>query len=87
MEQFKMAKLDQLQQYLETGAEITPAQIMSRFKLMNPSAAVHALRQRGLCIYANPRTLANGNVTTNYRVGTPSRTLVAYAAAAGFFSS
>lgn len=83
-----MAKLDRLQQYLvETGNEVTAAQIRTMFKLSNPTAAVHALRQRGVCVYANPTTLYDGTQTTKYRVGAPSRSLVAFAAAAGFFGS
>lgn len=81
-----MNKLNRLQAYLETGAEVTSAQIMSMFKLMNPTAAVHALRSRGVCVYANPKTLYNGTPVIKYRIGKPSRAMIAAAAAAGAFS-
>lgn len=82
-----MTKLDRLQQYLAQGNSLTAAQIRTMFKLANPTAAVHALRQRGVCVYANEATLYDGTQTTKYRVGVPSRNLIAYAAAAGFFSA
>lgn len=81
-----MTKLNRLQKYLETGAEVTSAQIMSMFKLMNPTAAVHALRQRGVCVYANQKTLYSGQPVVKYRIGTPSKAIIAAAAAAGAFS-
>lgn len=83
-----MSKLASLQKYMtSTGAELTASQIRSMFKLSNPTAAVSELRRRGVCVYANPSTLYDGTPTTKYRVGMPSRNLVAFAAAAGFFSA
>lgn len=83
-----MSKLDRLQEYLTTSGEsLTAAQIRSMFKLQNPTAAVHALRLRGVCVYANAAKLWDGTPTTKYRVGNPSKRLVAVAAAAGYFSA
>jgi len=80
-------KLDRLQTFLVTsGTELTAAQIRSRFGLLNPTAAVSELRRRGVCVYANRTTLYDGTPTTKYRVGMPSRDLVAFAAANGYFS-
>jgi hypothetical protein len=83
-----MSKLNSLQTYLETtGKALTTSQIRAMFKISNPTAAVHALRLRGVCVYANKSSLSDGTSTTRYRVGNASTNLVAFAAAAGFFSS
>jgi hypothetical protein len=83
MEYF-MSKLAKLESYLVDGGVVTAKQIKSMFKLANPTAAVSELRRRGVAIYSNPATLYTGEKTTKYRVGTPSKAMVAAAFAAGF---
>ena len=82
-----MTKLNRLENYLLSGATATQKQITSMFGLKNPTAAVHALRQSGLCVYANNATLKDGTRTVKYRVGTPTRAMVAALHAAGAFSA
>jgi len=60
------------------GAELTAKQITQRFGFANPTATVSDLRLRGgLAIYANKRTNKLGGTYTKYRLGTPSREIVA----------
>ncbi len=59
---------------LKNGEELTEKQITSRFGIANPTATVSDLRIRGgFAVYANKR----GETFTKYRLGTPSRAVVA----------
>ena len=62
---------------LKSGESLTEAQIRARFGLKNPRATVSALRFQGYAIYANQHTDTKGRETTKYRLGTPSRAVVA----------
>ena len=71
-------KQARLIQAFEQGAELTAKQITQRFGFANPTATVSDLRLRGgLAIYANKRTNKLGGTYTKYRLGTPSREIVA----------
>jgi hypothetical protein len=74
-----MSKQAKLLHYLYTGAEVTARQISGSFGLKNPHGAIHELRNQGHCIYSNKAVLADGTETTKYRVGKPSRRMVAIA--------
>jgi|688.fasta_scaffold33104_3 hypothetical protein len=56
---------------------LTAAQMTSRFAVVNPTATITNLRQKGFAIYANRLTNKGGETRTFYRLGTPSRSLVA----------
>lgn len=81
-----MTKLAKLEKYLIAGNELTAKQITSMFGLQNPTAAIHSLRINGLCVYANKATLATGRETVKYRVGRPTRAMIAALARAGAFA-
>lgn len=81
-----MTKLDKLQNYLKSGATATPKQITGMFGLKNPTAAIYALRERGVCVYANKATLKDGTTTTKYVIGGPSKKMVRVAHALGLFA-
>jgi hypothetical protein len=69
---------ERLVKAFESGAELTAKQITQRFGFANPTATISDLRLRsGLAIYANKRTNKLGGPYTKYRLGTPSRELVA----------
>lgn len=71
-------KSERLIKAFESGAELTAKQITQRFGFANPTATISDLRLRsGLAIYANKRTNKLGGTYTKYRLGTPSRELVA----------
>ena len=64
---------------LQNGEELTAAQIRSRFSVGNPHEVIRSLRESGHAIYLNERTNSKGEVTHKYRLGTPSRKMVALA--------
>ena len=73
-----VTKQERLVQALENGQELTAKQITQRFGIANPTATISDLRIRtGLAIYANKRTNKLGGTYTKYRLGTPSRAVVA----------
>jgi hypothetical protein len=59
------------------GEKITPAQASKRFGIKNISAEVSRIRERGYAVYADRRTAGNNVEVLEYRIGTPSRKLVA----------
>ena len=81
-----MTKLERLENYLNSGSTATPRQIKGMFGLANPTAAIHALRSKGVCVYANAATLTNGERTTKYAVGRPTRAMIQAAHSLGLFA-
>lgn len=72
-----VTKSQALLEALRKGEELTAKQITHRFGIANPTASVSALRFNGFAIYANKRTNKLGQTFTKYRLGTPSRAIVA----------
>jgi len=72
-----VTKQERLLEALRTGEELTAAQIKARFGIANPTATVSDLRFSGFAVYANRRTDTKGRTSTKYRLGTPSRAVVA----------
>lgn len=64
---------------LQNGEELTANQIRARFSVGNPHEAIRSLREKGHAIYLNERTNSKGELTQKYRLGTPSRKMVALA--------
>ena len=62
---------------LRNGDAISASQAEKRFGIKNISAEVSRVRQAGFAVYANSRKAGNGVRVTEYRIGTPSRRLVA----------
>lgn len=62
---------------LRKGEELTAKQIAARFGVKNPTATVSDLRFAGFAIYANQHKDTKGRLTTKYRLGSPSRAVVA----------
>jgi hypothetical protein len=71
--------MDSVLNALQNGEELTAAQISARFNAGNPHEVVRKLREKGHAIYLNARTNSKGEVTQKYRLGTPSRAMVAAA--------
>ncbi len=78
-----MSKQAKLLTHLYRGNEVTARQIAGSFGLSNPHDAIYQLRNQGHCIYSNKAKLADGTVTTKYRVGRPTKRMVAIASAFG----
>lgn len=58
--------------------QLTAKQITARFGIASPSKVVSQLRlEDGLPIYLNKHTDTKGRVTHKYRLGTPSRAVIA----------
>lgn len=73
----KTTKTDRLLSFLQNGNDITATQAEKRFGIANLSAVASNLRSRGYAIYANMKTLPSGNTVRLYRLGTPTRAVVA----------
>ena len=64
--------------FLTTGRNITSGQAFSKFGIRNmPATASNLRRNQGLAVYANKRTTVSGNSISVWRLGTPSRAVVA----------
>lgn len=74
-----MTQHQKLMGFFKSGKEITHAQAQGLFGVTNLSARVSELRAEGHAIYTNKTK--NGKVA--YRLGTPSRRMVALAHAVG----
>lgn len=70
-------KQQALLEALQRGEQLTAKQITSRFGIANPTATVSDLRFAGFAVYANKRTNRRGETFTKYRLGTPTRAVVA----------
>ena len=63
---------------LESGVELTGKQIESRYNVGNARALISSLRMQGYPVYLNKRVSTyNGETYTKYRLGTPSRAVIA----------
>ena len=62
---------------LEGGAELTSKQIAARFGAGNPQAVIQSLRFEGFPIYLNSVSDTKGRTRNVYRLGTPSRAVIA----------
>lgn len=74
-----MTKTAKLIQCLQGGKELTAKQITGTFGFKNPARAIHYLRTQGYCVYSNPKTLSTGQKVVKYRIGNPSKRIVAAA--------
>lgn len=72
-----ITKQARLLEAFKNGEQLTAKQIATRFGIANPTATVSDLRFSGFAVYANPRTNSKGQTLTKYRLGTPSREVVA----------
>jgi hypothetical protein len=78
-----MSKLSAKQKMLNTLSRnegfntFTVASARNRFGVTNVSARIHELREEGYPIYTNRKTLADGRKISFYRLGSPSKDVVA----------
>jgi len=72
-----VTKQSRLLEALQNGEQLTAKQIAARFGIANPTATVSDLRYAGFSVYANQHTDTKGRVSTKYRLGTPSRAVIA----------
>ena len=73
-----MSKSSRVLNALMNGEQLTVKQIRSRFGVANPTALVDSLRKSGsFAIYSNARTNSKGETRNFYRMGTPSKAVIA----------
>lgn len=65
--------------FLQSGNDITTRQAQTRFGIKNVSARISELRRAGYAIYLNEKTTRDGYTIKAYRLGAPTRTMVAIA--------
>tara|TARA_B100000519_G_C13936323_1_gene293907 strand:+ start:217 stop:471 length:255 start_codon:yes stop_codon:yes gene_type:complete len=70
-------KMDRVLVALKEGQQLTAKQIQSRFGVGNARSTVSALRMKGYAIYGNRHVDTKGRATTKYRLGTPTRRVIA----------
>lgn len=74
-----MTKTDSVLAAFQKGDELTAAQIRARFGAGNPHEVVRSLREKGFAIYLNEGKNSKGETVRKYRLGTPSRAMIAAA--------
>lgn len=79
MARTKMSKTDKVRNLFSKGQSVTWKTLRSKFDLTSPASMVGKLRNEGMMIYEN-RTSAG----VSYRVGTPSKAVIAAGQAALF---
>lgn len=62
---------------LMEGQELTAKQISARFGAKNPRAVIQNIRFAGYPVYLNQRTNTKGQTKGFYRLGTPSKSVIA----------
>ena len=62
---------------LESGVELTGNQISARYGVKNARALISSIRMQGYAVYCNQRTNSFGDTYSKYRLGTPTRFVVA----------
>lgn len=72
-----MTKTARVLTALLNGEELTAKQIAARFGAGNPHRMVHSLREKGYCIYLNEKRNSKGNLVSKYRLGKPTRQVIA----------
>ena len=61
---------------------LTAQKMQSVFGVANPSATINVLRNEGHAIYLNSRINSNGDKVSFYRLGTPTKRMIAAGIAA-----
>ena len=62
---------------LQSGRTLSSAQLRSQFGAGNPQAVIQSLRFKGFPIYLNVVTDTKNRSRNVYRLGTPSRAIIA----------
>lgn len=72
-----MSQKQRVLEALMNGEQLTAKQISARFSAGNPYEVIRQIRSEGYAVYLNERTNSKGQTKGFYRLGTPSRSLVA----------
>jgi len=77
-----MTKTNKVLNAFLDGETLTSKQIAARFGAGNPHEIIRTLRSEGYAIYLNKHTDTKGRVKMKYRLGNPTRAIVAAGIAA-----
>lgn len=69
-------KVERVLSFLQNGSDLTVGQARAKFGVQIKSVAT-ALREQGYAVYANTKRNTNGDKFTTYRLGSPTRAVVA----------
>lgn len=72
-----MTQKERVLEALMNGEELTGKQISSRYGAGNPRAVIQDIRFDGYPVYLNRKTNSKGETKGFYRLGTPSKSLIA----------
>lgn len=72
-----MTQTQRVLEALKAGEELTAKQITARFGVASPTKVISNVRQEGFAVYLNKHVDTKGRITHKYRIGTPSRKLIA----------
>ena len=72
-----LAKEAKVLNALQEGRTLSSAQMKAFFGTGNPQAVIQSLRFKGFSIYLNTVTDTKGRSRNVYRLGTPSRAIIA----------
>ena len=70
---------EKLIEFFKSGKDITESQAKHRFGIERFSARIQELRAEGYSIYRNTKKSTNGQTVTLYRLGKPTRKMIAAA--------
>lgn len=70
-------KTERVLSFLQNGNNITDGQAEGRFGIASMGNITRQLRTEGYAVYKNRKTSSNGNRFSVYRLGTPTRRVVA----------
>lgn len=72
-----MSKAAKLLEIFERGESLTSKQISQRLNTKYPACVIRDVREMGYVVYRNPRTNSKGETKNFYRLGTPTRSMLA----------
>jgi len=72
-----MSAKEKILNFLSTGKSLTVSQARFQYGIKNVGARIHELRNEGHSIYTNTRSLKNGKTVSEYRIGKPSKRVIA----------
>lgn len=72
-----MSMQAKLLEIFERGESLTSKQISQRLGTKYPGSVIRDLRESGYVIYRNPRTNSKGETKNFYRMGNPTRKMIA----------
>lgn len=73
-----MSQKAKLREALLNGAQLTSKQIRAQFKIASPTKVVSMIRlEDGIPVYCNKRVDSKGRVTKKFKVGNPTRRVIA----------